>query len=149
VLVGRSAVQRGGAEGGDRRLREAVDAARIARALLPGGGALAYGALGAYKYLVRLPLDDAPEDRHAEAVRLLLDYDRGRRTQLTRTLEQYLRDRRSIATTARALYIHPNTLRQRLERIEQLSGLDLPQEDLLSLELALKLVRLRAAAAGS
>jgi DNA-binding PucR family transcriptional regulator len=60
------------------------------------------------------------------------------------TLEQYLRDRRSITTTARALYIHPNTLRQRLDRIRELSGLDLGEEDLLSLELALKLARLRA-----
>jgi DNA-binding PucR family transcriptional regulator len=73
-------------------------------------------------------------------------YDRRRRSQLVDTLEQYLRDRRSVATTARALFIHPNTLRQRLERIEKLSGLDLAAEDLLSLELAVKLVRLRAPA---
>jgi DNA-binding PucR family transcriptional regulator len=73
-----------------------------------------------------------------------MEYDRRRRSQLVVTLEQYLRDRRSHATTARALYIHPNTLRQRLERIEKLSGLDLGAEDLLSLELAVKLVRLRS-----
>ena len=69
---------------------------------------------------------------------------RERRTQLVDTLERYLRDRRSIATTARALYVHPNTLRQRLSRIEELSGLDLAAEELLSLELAVKLMRLRA-----
>jgi DNA-binding PucR family transcriptional regulator len=73
-----------------------------------------------------------------------MEYDRRRRTQLVQTLEQYLRDRRSIVTTARALYVHPNTLRQRLERIETLTGLDLATEDLLSLELAVKLARLRA-----
>ena len=38
--------------------------------------------------------------------------------------------------------MHPNTVRQRLDRIERVAGLDLPQEDLLSLELALKLARL-------
>jgi DNA-binding PucR family transcriptional regulator len=76
-------------------------------------------------------------------VKKLADYDRERRTQLVDTLERYLRDRRSIATTARALYVHPNTLRQRLSRIEELSGLDLAAEDLLSLELAVKLMRLR------
>ena len=38
--------------------------------------------------------------------------------------------------------IHPNTLRQRVARIEELTGLDLDQDDLLSLELAIKLVRL-------
>ena len=93
---------------------------------------------------MRLPLEEAPHDVHCEAVERLMDYDRRRRSQLVATLEQYLRDRRSIATTARALYIHPNTLRQRLDRIEKLSGLDLANEDLLSLELAVKLVRLRS-----
>jgi sugar diacid utilization regulator len=143
VLIGMSTVHRGVAEG-DRSLREAADAAHIARALVRGGGALAYADLGAYKYLVRLPLDEAPHDRHCEAVERLMEYDERRRAQLVATLEQYLRDRRSIATTARALYIHPNTLRQRLDRIEKLSGLVLGDEDLLSLELAVKLVRLRS-----
>jgi GAF domain-containing protein len=147
VLVGISTARRGIAEG-HRSLREAADAAHIARALVRGGGAMSYADLGAYKYLVRLPLDEAPHDRHCEAVERLMEYDRRRRSQLVATLEQYLRDRRSIATTARALYIHPNTLRQRLDRIEKLSGLDLGSEDLLSLELAVKLVRLRSTARG-
>jgi GAF domain-containing protein len=141
VLIGVSE-RRTGVADGDRSVREADDAARIARSLLPGGGALAYGELGAYKYLVRLPPGGTPVDGHSEALARLLDYDRRRNAQLLDTLEQYLRERRSIAQTARALYIHPNTLRQRLERIEKLSGLDLAGEDLLSLELALKVVRL-------
>jgi GAF domain-containing protein len=147
VLVGVSTVRRGVDEG-QRSIREAADAAHIARALVRGGGAMAYADLGAYKYLVRLPLDEAPHDVHCEAVERLMEYDRRRRSQLVATLEQYLRDRRSIATTARALYIHPNTLRQRLDRIEKLSGLDLAEEDLLSLELAVKLVRLRSTGRG-
>ena len=47
-----------------------------------------------------------------------------------------------MAASARSLYIHPNTVRQRLERIERITGLDLREEDLLSLELALKVARL-------
>jgi GAF domain-containing protein len=141
VLVGVSERRAGVAEA-DRSVREAADAAQIAQSLLPAGGALAYGDLGAYKYLVRLPAGAAPVDGHSQALQRLVDYDRRRRAQLLETLEQYLRERRSIAQTARALYIHPNTLRQRLERIEKLSGLDLAGEDLLSLELALKLIRL-------
>jgi GAF domain-containing protein len=148
VVVGVSTLRRGVDEG-QRSIREAADAAHIARALVRGGGAMAYADLGAYKYLVRLPLDEAPHDVHCEAVERLMEYDRRRRSQLVATLEQYLRDRRSIATTARALYIHPNTLRQRLDRIEKLSGLALADEDLLSLELAVKLVRLRSTGRGS
>jgi hypothetical protein len=144
LTVGRSDPRVGVGDAGES-LREAADAAQIATALLrERGGALAYGELGAYRYLVRLPLADVPNDPQCQAIERLTEYDARRRTELVATLERYLRDRRSIATTAHALYIHPNTLRQRLDRIETVSGLDLAVEDLLSLELAIKLVRLRA-----
>ena len=148
VAIGAGAV-RAGAPDGAAGLRQALDAARIARALTPAGGALTYDGLGAYRYLVHLALEDAPHDRLCEAVERLLDYDAARDTQLLATLEQYLADRRVGATTARRLFIHANTLRQRLDRIEKLSGLDLSEEDLLSLELAVKLVRLRRAGAAA
>jgi GAF domain-containing protein len=146
AAVGLSTVRRGAAEGA-LSLREAADAARVARGLSRGGGALSYGELGAYKYLVHLPAEEAPRDRYRDAVETLLDYDGRRRSHLVATLEEYLRSRTSIAATARALFIHPNTLRQRLSRIERLAGLDLASDDLLSLELALKLGRLRRATA--
>ena len=137
-----------GVQDGRESLREAADAAQIAGALLRGrGGALRYRDLGTYKYLVRLPLDEAPHDRHCSVVERLMAYDRRRRSHLVDTLQQYLQQRGSIATTAKALYIHPNTLRQRLGRIEKLCDLRLAEEDLLSLDIATKLVRLRAAAA--
>ncbi|MGZ4298764.1 MAG: GAF domain-containing protein [Solirubrobacteraceae bacterium] len=122
--------------------REARDAATIAHALLRDGGAIAYSQVGAYRYLVQIGTDDAPRDRMRAAVDLLIDYDRRRRTALLDTLERYLSERRSVIESARALYIHPNTLRQRLGRIEELTGLDLNEDDLLSLELAIKLARL-------
>jgi GAF domain-containing protein len=144
VVVGISGVAHGAGECG-RRMREAADAATIARALRPPDGAMRYDDLGAYKYLVHLDFERAPHDRYWAAIELLLDYDLRRQTHLVDTLEQFLRDRRSVAASARALYVHPNTLRQRLRRIEQLSGLDVASEDLLSLELAVKLVRLQHA----
>jgi GAF domain-containing protein len=135
---------RSGLAGAHMGLREADDAARIARALRPGGGALPYARLGAYKYLVRLPAGEAPRDRHFEAVQALVEYDRRRRSSLVSTLAEYLANRCSVSTSARALYIHPNTLRQRLARIEKVSGLELGSEDLLSLELAINLARLES-----
>ncbi|MEN3285494.1 MAG: hypothetical protein V7607_6634 [Solirubrobacteraceae bacterium] len=146
VAIGMSAA-RSGSDGADQSLRQAHDAATIARALAPAGGALAYDDLGAYRYLVHLAIDDAPHDRLCEAVERLLDYDALRETQLLATLEQYLADRRVGTATARKLFIHANTLRQRLDRIEKLTGIELANEDLLSLELAVKLVRLRRAVA--
>ncbi|MGI8782001.1 MAG: GAF domain-containing protein [Solirubrobacteraceae bacterium] len=141
VALGVSAPGRGIAES-RQALREAARAAQIARTLRPGGGALGYEQLGAYKYLVDLRLEESPRDRHWTAVDALLAYDRQRRTALLQTLEEFLARRRSVADTARTLFIHPNTLRQRLARIERVTGLELVDEDLLALELAVKLVRL-------
>lgn len=126
-----------------RALREAADAAGISRALAPGGGAIAYAELGAYRYLVRIHPDDVPRDRMRAAVDALIAYDSRRHTALLDTLERFLVDRGSVVDSSRALFIHPNTLRQRLARIEELTGLKLDQADLLSLELAIKLARLQ------
>ncbi len=141
VVIGLSDVDRGAASA-RRRMREAADAARIGRSLVADGGVIAYEQLGAYRYLVHLELDETPRDRYGQAVDELIDYDRRRNAQLVETLERFLGERCSVAESARSLFIHPNTVRQRLERIERVADLDLSGEDLLSLELALKLARL-------
>jgi sugar diacid utilization regulator len=141
IVLGVSAPSRCIAES-RQALREATRAAQIAGTLSPEGGAMSYEQLGAYKYLAHLQVHDQPRDRHRTAVEALLDHDRRRRSALLDTLEEYLARRRSVADTARTLYIHPNTLRQRLGRIERVTGLRLESEDLLALELAVKLVRL-------
>lgn len=144
VAIGRSDVHHGAAEG-RAGLAEAEDALRVAAALGGAGAVRAYAEIGAYRYLVHLLGEDTSRDAYAEAIATLADYDRGRGSQLVETLERYLETRRGIAETARALTVHPNTLRQRLDRIETLTGLDLGSADLLSLELALRLERLRGA----
>jgi GAF domain-containing protein len=146
LVVGLSDVDRG-ASGARRRMREAADAARIGRSLVVDGGGVTYEQLGAYRYLVHLELDDAPRDRYRQSVGALTSYDAKRGSRLVETLEQFLADRGSVTASARALYVHPNTVRQRLDRIERVAELDLPHEDLLSLELALKLARLHQARA--
>ena len=103
---------------------------------------LTYDELGPYKYLLRMSLDDAVRDSHRDAVARLAAYDAQRSTSLLRTLEEFLRRRGNISATAEALYVHPNTLRQRLRRIMELSGLDLRRDDWLMVEIAVKLVRL-------
>jgi len=146
--IGLSGADRG-ASNARRRMREAADAARIGRSLAGGGRAVFYEQLGAYRYLVHLELEEAPHDRYGQAIEALLEYDARRNAQLVETLESYLGARCSVAASARALYIHPNTVRQRLERIAQVTGLDLRTADLLSLELALKVARLHSAAAAA
>jgi hypothetical protein len=130
------------AAGAARAYRQALDAAMIGRALLGDGGAIGYAEVGAYRYLVHIAAENAPHDRMRAAVDRLIEYDAKRRTSLLDTLERYLAERRSVIESARELFIHPNTLRQRLGRIEELTGLNLDDDDLLSLELAIKLARL-------
>jgi GAF domain-containing protein/sugar diacid utilization regulator len=110
-----------------------------------GGAVMTYEDLGPYKYLLRMTLDGDVRDSHRDAVACLAEYDAQRSTSLLRTLEEFLRRRGNISATADALYVHPNTLRQRLRRIMELSGLDLRRDDWLMVEIAVKLVRLQQA----
>ncbi len=120
--------------------------AALGTALLRGErGVLPFEDLGAYKYLLRLALEGGVRDATVEAVKRIAEYDRERGSSLLATLEEFLRRRGNISTTAEALYVHQNTLRQRLRRIGELSGLDLRADDWLLVEIAVKMVKLREA----
>lgn len=143
LAIGASEPRRGTA-GAGAGLREAHDAATIAGVLIDRGDVLLYRDTGAYRYLIDLLEDGGPRDHLRAAVERVAAYDAERRARLLPTLDEYLAQGRSVAATARALTIHVNTLRQRLERIETLTGLALADEDLLALQLAVKLARVRA-----
>jgi GAF domain-containing protein len=117
--------------------------ALLGTAILKGEPAvLSYEDLGAYKYLLRVALEGGIRDATADAVSRLAAYDAQRGSQLVTTLEEFLRRHGSISATSEALYVHPNTLRQRLRRIGELSGLDLRKDDWLMIEIAVKMVKL-------
>jgi GAF domain-containing protein len=105
-------------------------------------GVVSFDDLGAYKYLLKVSADGRVRDRRGEALQQLARYDRKHSSQLLLTLEEYLRRRGNIAAAAGTLYVHPNTLRQRLRRIQDLTGLDVAREDWLLVEIELKLLRL-------
>jgi len=104
-----------------------------------------YQELGAYRYLLRIALDGGVRDTAVDAIGKLAAYDSQRQTSLLATLEEFLRRRGNVSATSEALYVHPNTLRQRLRRISELSGLDLRRDDWLEVEIAVKMVKLREA----
>jgi sugar diacid utilization regulator len=105
-------------------------------------GVVSFDDLGAYKYLLKVSADGRVRDRRGTALQQLAEYDRKHSSQLLLTLEEYLRRRGNIAAAATTLYVHPNTLRQRLRRIQDLTGLDVAREDWLMIEIELKLLRL-------
>jgi len=55
------------------------------------------------------------------AIGPLVAYDTQHRTNLVETLEVYLATRR-VAVAARRLFVHPNTLTNRLDRIAEILG---------------------------
>jgi GAF domain-containing protein len=148
AAIGLSSVCQGGAtfQTGFAEARQALQGALVVQAK---PGVVAFEELGPYKYLLRLAMDPGARDQHRDALRPLLEYDRAHRSQLFRTLEEYLQQRGRVASTAAKLYVHPNTLRQRLSRIESITGLDLEREDALTVEMAMKLLKLEEALAAS
>lgn len=144
VSVGVSSVCRGEASfaAGFAEAQQALVGTAV---LSRGPGVLAYDDLGAYKYLLRVAVDGGIRDATVDAVSRLAEYDAQRGAQLLTTLEEFLRRHGSISATSEALYVHPNTLRQRLRRIGELSGLDLRRDDWLAIEIAVKMVKLQQA----
>jgi sugar diacid utilization regulator len=131
----------GGLDSLRRGFEEAAAAAQIGALLGGGAGVFTYEGLGPYRYA--LMSDEAVRDPYRERLQRLVEYERRRGTELLGTLEAYLDTRGNMARTSRLLYIHPNTLRQRLARVERLADLDLSREDWLSLAIAVKVVKLR------
>ena len=75
------------------------------------------------------------------AVIELQNYDKSNETNLLSTLKCYLGNEQNALQTARDLYIHRNTLLYRLERIRQLTGIDLNNsKERLRLELSFLLI---------
>ncbi len=122
---------------------EAGYALRATVVLAPPGKVLAHGEIGPYRYLLPIAAGTGTRDEMVERIARLDVYDADRQTQLLATLEEFLRRRGSIAATSEALYVHQNTLRQRLRRIAEVADIDLRRDDWLTLEIAVKLVRLR------
>ncbi|MEV6196216.1 helix-turn-helix domain-containing protein [Streptomyces sp. NPDC051920] len=82
---------------------------------------------------------------HDPALRRLAEHDRRNGTELCESLLRYLDAFGEVKEVAAGLHIHPNTLRHRIRRAAQLSGVDLadPDQRLVAL---LELRRMRAPA---
>ncbi len=105
------------------------------------GRLTAFEELGIDRLLASVP--DAEIAAFGDAVLGRLEaYDAARATNLVATLEAFL-ESRNVALAARGLYVHYNTLKNRLVKIEEIIGPYLDDPDrCLSLSLALRLRRL-------
>jgi sugar diacid utilization regulator len=108
---------------------EALLAANVAAG--QGQPALAFEESGAYRLLLPAMSEDPAELQrfHEETVAPLVAYDEQYETELVRTLETFLEADGNVANTAQRLFTHRHTIRYRLERVKELSGLDVQSTD--------------------
>lgn len=92
---------------------------------------LAFDATGAYRLLLPAMSEDPAElERfYSETVAPLVAYDSQYETDLVQTLETFLDADANVAGTAQRLFTHRHTVRYRLERVRELSGLDVGSTD--------------------
>jgi DNA-binding PucR family transcriptional regulator len=133
----------------DRAGNEALLAANVAE-----GDAdnpiLAFEETGAYRLLLPAMSEDPAELQrfYAETVEPLVVYDEQYATDLVQTVEAFLEADGNVAGTAAKLFTHRHTIRYRLERVRELSGLDVSSTDgREKLSLGLKAMRVLGIAA--
>jgi sugar diacid utilization regulator len=92
---------------------------------------LAFEATGAYRLLLPAMSEDPGELQrfYAETVGPLVAYDDQYETDLVQTLETFLECDGNVANTSARLFTHRHTIRYRLERVRDLSGLDVASTD--------------------
>ncbi|MEV6282400.1 PucR family transcriptional regulator ligand-binding domain-containing protein [Kribbella sp. NPDC051770] len=124
------------------QLREPLVQARKACQVLkrrPDRSVATFDQLGTHHVLLALQDPETLRSFAAGVLQPLRAYDRGRDTGLESTLRAYLQYDGQYAATAAALYIHVNTLRNRLAKITELTGRDATRtEDRVDLYLALE-----------
>ena len=118
---------------------EALRALDLGRRAGSSGQVSLFADLGLERLLLSCPQDEL-DAFYAGTLGRLLEYDRDHPgMELSETLRAFLLADRNVARTARTLFVHYNTVKYRLDRIERLLGrfVDAPDR-CLSLELALR-----------
>ena len=125
-------------------LAEAREAMAIGSRLDNPNGVFTLDDVGQHLLLMRVSGADSIRDRYATAITRIAEYDRVKGTELLDTLSVFLHYR-SQSVASRELFVHRNTLTQRLTRAANLSGIDVMEpSEWFPLQLALKVHQSRA-----
>lgn len=112
-----------------RSLREARLALRLQQTLLPGDRACEYHKLGVFRMFAAVPDLSEVDEFVRDWLGGLIDYDSRRGSDLVATLTQYLEHGGNYDATAAELSVHRSTLKYRLQRIRELTGLEINDPD--------------------
>lgn len=115
-------------------------AAAYARVISRKGQIAFYDDLQMYEVILNSNAPDKLLQSVEQVLHPLLDYDEDKGTHLLRTLEIYFNKNCQLKETAAEMFVHQNTVKYRLKRIEQLTGRSLAsEEDKFHLHLAIKI----------
>ncbi|MGI9860547.1 PucR family transcriptional regulator ligand-binding domain-containing protein [Moorella naiadis] len=129
-----------GIRGLQQSYQEAKQALRLGENLPTLRGVIAFSDLGIYRFIYAKDRDKEVQNFLQESLGKLLEYDREKNTELIRTLQVYFQHHGNLKKVSEALFTHYNTILYRLERIQEISGLNLDNpDDRFNLEVALKL----------
>lgn len=125
-----------GTTGAHLALLQAEQAVAIERGNGGKGKTTHFEDVGTYRFVLGQPESDI--EAQAERALGALAEDEERYADLIKTLEAFIRLHGSVNAVARDLFLHRNTVRQRLRRVAQLTGANLANsDDRLALQLAL------------
>jgi len=128
-----------------RGFAEASEALQMGQNLNRDGGVTHFNDLGVYRYLYKIARMDDLRDMYQDQVARIANYDRRKGTDLLDTLEIYLECAGNLTKTSNRLFVHRNTLIQRLERLQSLCDIDLQERsNWLTLQVAIKVYKLRS-----
>jgi hypothetical protein len=121
-------------------LAQARQARRLAAQLAGGVRVVDAAEVGSVELLLAAVPGEARRAFRGSLLAPLLDYDREHGTELVRTLRVFLDCSGSWTKAADAMFVHVNSLRYRIRRVEELTGRDLGSlADQAALLLALRL----------
>lgn len=110
----------------DRGYQEALIALKVGRKLEGTGSVMQFHDVGTYRLLLDIWERDPGEIRalYEDTIGPVDRYDEENGTQLLRTLASFFKNNENLTETAAELYAHRHTIRYRLEKIAEISGLN-------------------------
>ena len=114
-------------------------ALRLQRAIGANRPIKPFDQLGIYSVLAEVEDTTTVERFASDWLSVLVEYDAEHSAELVTTLASYLEHGANSANTAKALSVHRNTLKYRLQRVGEISGHDLSEPDtLFNLQVAVR-----------
>lgn len=124
----------------NKSYQEANQALKFGRAWFENRNIYHINDLGALRLLIHIH-QEILLDYSEEYLSPLMESDQESGTELIQTLKVYIQHQGIINEVSEALYVHPNTLRNRIKKIEEMTGINFQDpEEFMNLMVAVKIL---------